>query len=118
MKFRFTEEAWQELIDAGVYYAEQNRLLVDDLELEVKRALNFLSEFPGAAKQVDAIHRTYKLKRFPIFWSIALRAKCSSSPPWLMPPGGQATGAGGIATDLGASHAAAAYAASPHRKQH
>ena len=65
MKYRFLDRARQELIEAGVYYASQNRKLVDDLEQEVDRALGFLCEFPRAAKPIDRIHRSYKLHRFP-----------------------------------------------------
>lgn len=65
MRFRFSDEARQELFDAGVYYAAQNRKLVEDLEGEVDRALEYLCEFPKAAKRIDALHRSYKLHRFP-----------------------------------------------------
>ncbi len=65
MKYRFLDHARQELIEAGVYYASQNRKLVDDLEHEVDRALSYLCEFPRAAKPIDRIHRSYKLHRFP-----------------------------------------------------
>ncbi len=65
MKYRFLDRARQELIEAGVYYASQNRKLVDDLEQEVDRALSYLCEFPRAAKPIGRIHRSHKLHRFP-----------------------------------------------------
>jgi plasmid stabilization system protein ParE len=65
MKYRLTEEAQQELIQAGRYYAAEDRRLLGDLETEVDRALRHLSDFPRAAKLVDHVHRGYKLRRFP-----------------------------------------------------
>lgn len=65
MNYRFLDHARQELIEAGVYYASKNRKLVDDLEHEVDRALSYLYDFPRAAKPIDRIHRSYKLRRFP-----------------------------------------------------
>ncbi|MGO9173315.1 MAG: type II toxin-antitoxin system RelE/ParE family toxin [Rhodomicrobium sp.] len=65
MNYRFLDAARRELIDAGRYYAAKNRQLVEDLENEVDRALEYLCEFPKAAKRIDAIYRSYKLHRFP-----------------------------------------------------
>jgi len=38
---------------------------VSGLEREIERAINFLIEFPKAARPIDPHYRSRKLKRFP-----------------------------------------------------
>jgi plasmid stabilization system protein ParE len=65
MKYRFTNRARLELLEAGVYYARENRQLLLDLNDEIERAICYLCEFPRAAKLIDRNHRSYKIQRFP-----------------------------------------------------
>jgi len=65
MKYRFLDGARLELLDAGRHYVMLDRRLMVDLEAETERALGYLCEFPQAAKLIDKVHRSYKLRRFP-----------------------------------------------------
>jgi toxin ParE1/3/4 len=65
MSYRLLDAALRELLDAFIYYTSKDRRLASDLEWEIERPINFLIEFPRAAKPIDRHHRSYRLRRFP-----------------------------------------------------
>jgi len=62
---RFLEPAVQDLVEACRYYNSQDPACGAQLENEVDRALAHLRAFPRAARSIDSIYRSHKLRRFP-----------------------------------------------------
>jgi toxin ParE1/3/4 len=64
-RYSFLNPAILELEESAHHYGEISYELSLGLRDDMDRALSFLLEFPHAAKRVDAIHRSFKLRRFP-----------------------------------------------------
>jgi plasmid stabilization system protein ParE len=62
---RFLESAVQDLLEACRYYNAQDPECGARLENEVDRALVHLCMFPRAARSIDSVYRSHKLRRFP-----------------------------------------------------